>query len=77
MASAGGKAMLQDLSDQIRECLRHAEHCAQKARDAETPTLRNDFLDLERRWLSLARSYDLVERIGDFSKASTRPASHQ
>jgi len=64
--------MLQDLGEQIRECLRHAEHCAQKARDAESPTLRNDFLDMERRWLSLARSYELVERIGDFSKAAPR-----
>jgi hypothetical protein len=69
--------MLQNLGDQIRECLRHAEHCAQKARDAESPTLRNDFLDMERRWLSLARSYERVERIGDFSKASARPANHQ
>jgi hypothetical protein len=67
--------MLQDLGDQIRECLRHADYCAQKARDAESPTLRDDFLDMERRWLKLARSYELVERIGDFSKA--RSANHQ
>jgi hypothetical protein len=64
--------MLQDLSDQIRECLRHAEHCAQKAHAAETPTLRNEFLEMERRWLNLARSYEFVERIGDFSKGGAR-----
>jgi len=28
--------------------------------------MKKDFLDLERRWLSLARSYEFTERLDDF-----------
>jgi hypothetical protein len=30
------------------------------------PELRKDFLELERRWLKLARSYELAERLAKF-----------
>jgi hypothetical protein len=46
-----------NLSEQIRECLRHAADCAQKAAAQSDPQLKQDFLDMERRWLFLARSY--------------------
>ncbi len=49
--------MLDDLSEEIRGCLRYAEECARKASEANTPRLRKDFLEMERRWLRLARSY--------------------
>jgi len=59
--------MLNNLSEEIRECLRHAEDCSRKA-DAQTdPNLKEDFLNLERRWLFLARSYEFTERVGYFS----------
>jgi len=51
--------MLNNLSEQIRECLQHAEQCARKA--AELPndsSSRQDFLRLEKRWLELARSIE-------------------
>ena len=32
----------------------------------EQPELRQDFLDMERRWLSLARSYEFAERLASF-----------
>jgi hypothetical protein len=43
--------MLNNLSEQIRECYRHAEDCAQKAAVETDPGLREDFLRLEKRWL--------------------------
>jgi hypothetical protein len=32
------------------------------------PKLKLDFLDMERRWRSLARSYDFTEQLSGFSK---------
>jgi hypothetical protein len=61
--------MLVSLSDQVRECLRHAEDCARQAASHSDPKLRQDFLDMEARWLKLARSYELTERLADFSKS--------
>jgi hypothetical protein len=66
--------MLANLSEQIRDCLQHAEDCARQA-DAQTdPTLKHDFLDTERRWLLLARSYEFTQRLGDFSNETKRQA---
>ena len=50
--------MPNNLSEQIRECLEHAEECARKAGAQTDPKIKADFLDLERRWLLLARSYE-------------------
>ena len=68
--------MLNNLSKQIRECLQHAEDCTRKAADQpEGSPLRQDFLTLEQRWLGLAQSIQLVERLTDFSNETTRKAS--
>ena len=64
--------MLETLSEQIRECYDHAEQCARKAAAQTNPRLKQDFLDMERRWLALARSYELSQRLGDFSGAAKR-----
>jgi len=61
------------VSGQIRECYRRAEDCARKATAQTDPTLKADFLDLERRWLVLARSYDFTERLNSFTKNSPKP----
>jgi hypothetical protein len=58
------------LSDQVRECLRHAEDCARQAASQSDPGLRRDFLDVEASWLKLARGYELTERLADFSKST-------
>jgi hypothetical protein len=53
-----GRVVLNDV-EEIRECLRHAENCAKKA--AELPNgsrFRQEFLELEKRWLELARSIE-------------------
>jgi hypothetical protein len=59
-----GRVVLDNVSKQIRECLEHAGECAQKA--AELPNgspFRQDFLQLEKRWLELARSIEFGEQL--------------
>ena len=64
--------MLKNLSEEIRECLQHAENCVRKAAAQSCPKLKQDFLELERRWLYLARSYEFTERLTDFSVETKR-----
>jgi len=71
---AGGRVVLNTLSEQIRDCFQHAEDCARKAAAQTDPHTKADFLDLERRWLVLARSYDASERLTDFSGEAKRNA---
>jgi len=59
--------MLSNLSEQIKDCYAHAEACARKAAAQTNPRLKQDFLEMEQRWLSLAKSYELSERLTDFS----------
>ena len=68
------RAVLDGISEQIRECYRHAEDCGRKAAAQTDPKIKADFLDLERRWLVLARSYDFTERLTDFSHEGKRNA---
>jgi hypothetical protein len=67
-----GRVVLKNLSEQIRECLQHAEDCARKAATQTDLKLKEDFLALERRWLYLARSYEFTNRLTDFSKETKR-----
>jgi hypothetical protein len=64
--------MLNNLSKQIRECLDHAEDCARKGAAQTDPKLKADFLDMERRWLKLAASYEFSQRLGGFSNRAER-----
>jgi hypothetical protein len=69
-----GRVVLDNVSKQIRECLEHAGECAQKA--AELPSgspFRQDFLQLEKRWLELARSIEFGEQLDSFTKNSSEP----
>jgi hypothetical protein len=59
------RVVLNNLSEQIRECLQHAENCARKAAAQTDPKLKQDFFELEQRWLFLARSYEFTERLTD------------
>ena len=68
--------MLNNLSEQIRQCLKHAEDCACQAAAQTDQKLKQDFLDKERRWLMLAQSYDFTERLGDFSDEAKRRADN-
>jgi hypothetical protein len=65
--------MLNNLSEQIRECLQHAEECARKAAAQSDAGLRNDFLRLEKRWLDLSRSFEFDESLDTFTKNIRKP----
>ena len=66
--------MLNNLSAEIRECYSHALDCARQAAAQNDPTLKQDFLDMKRRWLYLARSYDFTQGLTDFSNETKRQA---
>jgi len=68
----GVGVVLNNLSAQVGGCLQHAEDCARKATAQTDPQLKQDYLDLERRWLFLARSYEFTERLTDFSDETKR-----
>ena len=59
--------MLLKLSDEISECYRLAAEARQKADAANDPSTKGDFLNLERRWLFLAHSYEFSERLTLFT----------
>ena len=69
-----GRVVLKNLSEEIRECLQHAEDCARSAAAQTDPKIKDDFLNLETRWLFLARSYEFTERLTDFSDETKRNA---
>jgi len=68
--------MLNHLSEQIRECLEHAEECSRKAAgQPDGSPLKQDFLKLEKSWLDLARSLQLGEQLTEFSNEARRKNS--
>jgi len=70
--SRAGRVVLNNLSEEIRECYRHADDCALKAIAHTDAQLKQDFLDLEQRWLFLARSYEFSERLTNLSDERKR-----
>jgi hypothetical protein len=63
---AVGVVMAPELCKEVAECHRHASEARIRAKLAQDPGLRQDFLDMERRWMVLARSYELSERQASF-----------
>ena len=57
---------------EARECRLHAEHCEDKAWLQSDPQLRQDFLEMQQRWLTLARSYEFLERLELLSAAEAK-----
>ena len=64
--------MLRQLSKEVSDCYAHAEVCARKAVEATADESREDYLRVQRHWLTLARSYEFGERLRDFSKGNNR-----
>ena len=58
--------MLQRLSDNIRECYLHADGCRRHADETVDPSRKQFYLDMERRWLLLARSRAFAEQVSSF-----------
>jgi len=46
--------MLSEHTQEIRECCQQAAHCVQQAEAQNDPKVREQFLELTRRWLLLA-----------------------
>jgi hypothetical protein len=67
-----GGAMFVSVSREASECRLYAEHCADKARLQSDPQLRQCFLEMQRRWLSLARSYEFAEQLEFLSAVEER-----
>ena len=65
--------MLQQLSEQVRECHQHAANAKAKADAADDPAVKKSYFDLEDRWLFLARSYRFTESLEAF--VNQRPQS--
>ena len=64
--------MLLKLSEQIAECYRRAEEARRRAQETTDPSIKEDYLGLERRWIFLAHSYEFTERLQRFPKAPPR-----
>jgi len=68
--------MLEQLSIRIRQCHELAAEASGKAQETVDPTLKAHFLEMERRWLVLARSYMFTESLGDFAAANAERRRH-
>jgi hypothetical protein len=60
--------VLPKTSEDVRECYQHADECRRWAEEAFTPEDRRNFLDMEARWLSLARNYEFAEQLSLFTR---------
>jgi PAS domain S-box-containing protein len=67
--AAGGPSVLQNLSDNIRLCHERAAEAKERADQTYDPEAKADFLNMEKRWLLLARSYEFGERLVDFESS--------
>src|SRR5262245_5708354 len=69
--------MLEGLSEEIRLCFDRAAEAKRRADEAADPETRLDFLTIERRWLLLARSYQIGQSVDNFIHSlPERPVLH-
>jgi PAS domain S-box-containing protein len=66
------RALLHNLSDKVRLCYERAAEAKERADEMLDPEAKTDFLNAEKRWLLLARSYEFGERLDDFTRESSR-----
>jgi hypothetical protein len=67
--------MLKIISSKVQECYQHAAEASSRARQTDHAAVRKTFFDLERRWLSLARNYELSGQSTDFTGKLTHRLS--
>ena len=58
-----------DFSDEILECCQFAAECRRNADAADNLSRKQFWLDMEERWLHLARSPAFLEQISNFNAA--------
>jgi len=61
--------MLHKLSDHVTDCIVRAADTERRAREATDSQLRQDLLDIAKRWRHLAESYQFVESLDSFIAA--------
>jgi hypothetical protein len=59
--------MLQKLAEEIAECYQRASEARERAKRTGDQATKQDFVDMEGRWLSLAHSYEFAERLSGFT----------
>jgi len=59
--------MLQRLAERVAECQRRAREARESAERAHDSASKTDYENLERRWLLLAESYQLSDRVSHFN----------
>lgn len=59
--------MLQKISHQVADCYERASESRARATAAINEIEKTEYLNIERRWIMLARSYELSERITGFN----------
>jgi hypothetical protein len=62
----GLNPMVLKLSDHVTECIARAADTERRAREATDSQLRQDLLDIAKRWRHLAESYQFVESLDRF-----------
>jgi hypothetical protein len=62
--------VVDDLSEKIRECYRHAEDCERQAAWQTNPDLRKSFLDTAASWVKLAKTYESMREDGSSGSSS-------
>jgi hypothetical protein len=65
--------MLQNLSQEIRECLRRAEECTRLAKTAVTAGAINDYLEMQQRWASSGPQLWICRTAIEFHRAVQEP----
>ena len=69
--------MLQNLNNNVADCLLRAAEVERRAREASDPELKANLLDIARRWARLAESYQFVESVDRFLIEAKRYPSQQ
>lgn len=64
--------MLLKSNSSVAECRQRAAECAEHANNAGNPELGQFYLDMERRWMRLARSCEFSDNLTDMSREIDR-----
>jgi hypothetical protein len=57
--------MLRQLSEEVADCYLGAQQARIQAKYAHDRALKKESLDMERRWIALARSYEFIDSLSD------------
>jgi len=64
--------MLVSVSKEATECYGQAKKCADMAQIQSDPKRRQEYLEMQRRWQSLARSYEFSEQLEFLSNTEAK-----